>query len=282
MAKVAAVMAMTHSPGLTGWFDAAPQEEQTMALSAFQAMRDHLDERRIDLLLIVGNDHLLNWPLSNTPEYTVGVDQTHIGPADCYDEWLGLAKYQVPGHADLARYIVNQSARHGLAMAHKRDMQFDDSVSVPLAYLNPDMGRPMVPITMNCTVPPIPDMRRAYEVGLILRRVIEDFEGDERVAVIATGGLSHEPGGPRYFFIDEDFDRWFLEHLQGGDHESLLTACTLEKMEQAGSGGTAELLAWALALAFTKGPADVLGYAPSHSWRSGTGFVIWPELAEIT
>ncbi len=250
-----------------------------MALSAFQAMRDHLDERQIDLLVIVGNDHLLNWPLSNTPEYTVGVDEKHTGPADWYDEWLGLEKYQVPGHGALARFVVNQSARHGLAMAHKRDMQFDDSVSVPLAYLNPGMNRPIVPITLNCTVPPIPEMRRAYEVGLILRQVIHEFDGDERVAVIATGGLSHEPGGPRYFFIDEEFDLWFLELLRGGDHEKLLTQCTLEKMEDAGSGGTAELLAWALALAFTKGPAEVLGYAPSHAWRSGTGFAIWPDMA---
>jgi len=280
MANVVAAMAMTHSPGLTGWFDAAPREEQVMALSAFEAMRDHLDERRIDLLIIVGNDHLLNWPLSNTPEYTVGVDESHAGPADWYDEWLALEKFQVPGHGALARHIVNRAARHGLAMAHKRNMQFDDSVSVPLAYLNPDMGRPIIPITLNCLVPPIPELRRAYEVGLILRQVIREFDGDERIAVIGTGGLSHEPGGPRYFFIDEEFDLWFLEQLRVGDHQALLEACTLERMEAAGSGGTAELLAWALALAFTKGPADVLGYAPSHAWRSGTGFVIWPDMAE--
>ncbi len=280
MSKVTAVMAMTHSPGLTGWFDAAPQEEQVMALSAFEKMRHHLDERRIDLLLLVGNDHLLNWPLSNTPEYTVGVDVQHVGPADWYDDWLNLAKYQVDGHAPLARFIVNQAARHGLAMAHKRDMQFDDSVSVPLAHLNPGMGRAIIPITMNCTVPPIPELRRAYEVGLILRRIINEYQGNERIAVVGTGGLSHEPGGPRYFFIDEAFDLWFLELLAQGDHEKLLTECTLERMEEAGSGGTAELLAWALALAFTKGSADVLGYAPSQSWRSGTGFVIWPEMAE--
>lgn len=280
MAEVVAAMAMTHSPGLTGWFDAAPQEEQVMALSAFEAMRDHLDNRRIDLLLIVGNDHLLNWPLSNTPEYTVGVDESHIGPADWYDEWLGLEKFQVPGHGALARHIVNGAARHGLAMSHKRNMQFDDSVSVPLAYLNPDMDRPTIPITLNCLVPPIPELRRAYEVGLILRQVINEFHGDERIAVIGTGGLSHEPGGPRYFLIDEEFDLWFLEQLRNGDHEALLTACTLERMEAAGSGGTAELLAWALALAFTQGPGEVLGYAPSHTWRSGTGFVIWPDMAE--
>ena len=278
MAEVAAVMAMTHSPGLTGWFDAAPEEEQVMAREAFEAMREHLDAREIDVLVIVGNDHLLNWPLSNTPEYTVGVDETHVGPADWYDEWLALEKFTVKGHAPLARHIVNRAARHGLAMAHKRDMQFDDSISVPQAHLNAQAGRPIIPITLNCTVPPIPELRRAYEVGLILGQVIADYDGDERVAVIGTGGLSHEPGGPRYFFIDEEFDLWFLEMLKKGDHEALMRECTLERMEEAGSGGTAELLAWALALAFTKGPAEVLGYAPSHAWRSGTGFVIWPEV----
>ncbi len=272
-------MALTHSPGLTGWFDAAPREEQVMALSAFEKMRAHLAERAVDLLVIIGNDHLLNWPIGNTPEYTVGIDGEHNGPADWYDGWLDLEKYRVKGHAPLARHIVNESARHGLAMAYKRDMQFDDSVSVPLAHLNPEMDRPIIPITLNCTVPPIPELRRAYQVGTIVAQVIDDWDGDERIAVIGTGGLSHEPGGPRYFFIDEEFDRWFLELLAEGDHEKLLNQCTVERMEQAGSGGTAELLAWAFALAFSQGPADVLGYAPSHTWRSGTGFVIWPDLA---
>ncbi len=280
MASVAAAMAMTHSPGLTGWFDAAPDQEQVMARSAFEKMRAHLDERAIDLLVIIGNDHLLNWPIGNTPEYTVGIDANHIVPADWYDGWLQLEKYHVNGHAPLARHIVNESARNGLSMAYKRGMQFDDSVSVPLAHLNPDMDRPIIPITLNCTVPPIPELRRAYQVGTIVRQVIDDYDGDERIAVIGTGGLSHEPGGPRYFFIDEEFDLWFLDLLTQGDHEKLLNECTFERMEEAGSGGTAELLAWAFALAFTQGPAEVLGYAPSQTWRSGTGFVIWPDMAE--
>ena len=279
MAKIVAAMAFTHSPGLTGWFDAAPQEEQVMALSAFEKMRAHLDERAVDVLLVVGNDHLLNWPINNTPEYTVGIDPQHEGPADWYDSWLALDKFQMKGHAPLARHLVNDAARRGLSLAYKRDMQFDDSVCVPQAHLNVEAGRAVIPMTMNCTVPPIPELRRPYEVGGILRQCIESFDGDERVAVIGTGGLSHEPGGPRYFFIDEEFDRWFLELLEEGDHERVLTECTLERMEEAGSGGTAELLAWALAMAVTEGPAEVLGYAPSHTWRSGTGFVIWPTIA---
>jgi len=46
-----------------------------------------------------------------------------------------------------------------------------------------------------------------------------------------------------------------------------------------GIGGTAELLAWIVALAFTRGPADVLAYMPAIAWRSGTGMVVWNEMA---
>jgi aromatic ring-opening dioxygenase catalytic subunit (LigB family) len=279
MAEIVAAMALTHSPGLTGWFDSAPADQQTLALRTLGEMRTRLEAARPDVLLMFSNDHLLNWPINNTPEYTVGIADRHVGPADWYDEWLALDKYEVPGHPALARHLVNAGARQRLALAYLRDMQFDDGISVPLHYLNPTMRIPLVPITMNCTVPPIPTPARAYEVGAVFRELVRAFPGRERVAVIATGGLSHEPGGPRYFWVDEEFDLWFLDLLKKGDHQALLRECTLERMEEAGSGGTAELIAWVLAMAFTRGPAEVLAYMPALAWRSGTGMVVWPELA---
>ena len=105
-------------------------------------------------------------------------------------------------------------------------------------YLNPKGAIPLVPVSMNCTVPPLPTPERAYQVGGLMREMVRAFPEDLRVAVLATGGLSHEPGGPRYFWVDEVFDRWFLERLQAGDHGALLRECTLERMEEAGSGGT--------------------------------------------
>ena len=279
MAEIVAAMALTHSPGLTGWFDAAPADQQALARKALEEMRKRLEAARPDVLLMFSNDHLLNWPINNTPEYTVGIADRHVGPADWYDEWLALAKYEVPGHPALARHLVNAGARQGLALAYLRDMQFDDGISVPLHYLNPSMLIPVVPVTMNCTVPPIPTPARAYEVGVRLREIVRAFPGRERVAVIGTGGLSHEPGGPRYFWVDEAFDLWFLELLKRGDHAALLRECTLERMEQAGSGGTAELLAWILAMAFTTGPAEVIAYMPAIAWRSGTGMVVWNQIA---
>ena len=279
MAQVVAAMALTHSPGLTGWFDRAPEDQRREARRALDAMRERLRAARPDVILLFSNDHLLNWPINNTPEYTVGIGAEHVGPADWYDEWLALPKYSIPGHSALARHLVNEAARRRLALAYLRDMQFDDGVSVPMHYLNPEGDIALVPVTMNCTVPPIPTPERAYQVGTIFREMVQAYPGAERVAIVATGGLSHEPGGPRYFWVDEEFDRWFLEMLAAGDHAAVLRECTLERMEAAGSGGTAELLAWMVALAFTTGPAAVLAYMPAIAWRSGTGMVVWPHVA---
>jgi protocatechuate 4,5-dioxygenase beta chain len=280
VAEIVAAMAMTHSPGLTGWFTRASQDYQQQALTALAEMRRRLEVARPDVLVMFSNDHLLNWPINNVPEYTVGIAETHDGPADWFDEWLGMEQYRVPGHPGLARFLVNESARRRLSLAWMGDeMQFDDGISVPTHYLNPDARFSLVPVTMNCTVPPIPDPARAYDVGRTLCEVIRAYPGAERVAVVATGGLSHEPGGPRYFWVDEEFDRGFLDLLKRGDHEALLRECTLERMEAAGSGGTAELLAWVLVLAMTRGPADVLAYMPAIAWRSGTGMVVWNDIA---
>src|SRR5262245_11946223 len=278
MATIVAAMAMTHSPGLTGWFDRAPEAYQAQALRAMTEMRERLAAARPDVVIAFSNDHLLNWPINNTPEFTVGIGPEHEGPADWYDEWLALDKYRILGHPAIARYIVNEGARRRLALAYLRRMQFDDGISVPMHYLNPAGSIPLVPVTMNCTVPPIPTPERAYHVGTTLREMLRAYPGPERIAVIGTGGLSHEPGGPRYFWVDEEFDLWFLDLLKKGDHAALLRDCTLERMEEAGSGGTAELLAWILTMAFTTGPAEVLAYMPAIAWRSGTGMVVWNDL----
>jgi protocatechuate 4,5-dioxygenase beta chain len=278
MASIVAAMAMTHSPGLTGWFDRAPAEQQQEARRALGELRQRLEASRPDVIVAFSNDHLLNWPINNTPEFTVGIGEEHVGPAEWYDEWLALQQYRIPGHPALARYLVNEGARRRLAFAYLRRMQFDDGISVPMHYLNPAGRTALVPVTMNCTVPPIPTPERCYQVGAVLREMLAAWPGPERIAILATGGLSHEPGGPRYFWVDEEFDLWFLDLLKKGDHQALLRECTLERMEAAGSGGTAELNAWILALAFTRGPADVLAYMPAIAWRTGTGMVAWDEL----
>ena len=276
MAEIVAAMAATHGPGITGWFDQGSEEDQRVVREGFGELRRRLTEARPDVLVMLSNDHLLNWPINNTPDYTVGIGENHVGPADWFDEWLGLDKYHLQGHSGLARHIVKQADTRGLKLAFKQNMEFDDGFSVPLTLLNPDMRIPLVPISMNCTVPPIPSTAQSYRTGEMLRDILLDWPGDERIAIVGTGGLSHEPGGPRYLLIDEAFDRWFLELLARGDHQEIVRQATIERMEEAGSGGTAELIAWIAVLPCTTGPAEVLGYSPAAAWRTGTGMVCWP------
>src|SRR5215471_8113968 len=123
MAQIVAAMAMTHSPGLTGWFDRAPKEYQEQALRAMGEMRERLARARPDVVVVFSNDHLLNWPINNTPEYTVGIAAEHVGPAEWYDEWLDMKQYRIPGHPPLARYIVDEGARLSSRGHAARDAQ---------------------------------------------------------------------------------------------------------------------------------------------------------------
>jgi len=149
---------------------------------------------------------------------------------------------------------------------------------VPAVLLDLDKtGVTMVPVMQNCTVPPFPDQHRCYAVGQALGDFIRrDLPGNLRVGLIGSGGLSHEPGGARYLFIDEAFDRWFLDRCVEADHRKLLAELTIEKMEAAGSGGTSELLAWVVVLgAIGERPGRSFGYAICTDFRCGIGAVAW-------
>ena len=73
MAQIVAAMAMTHAPGMTGWFTQAPKDHQELTLRATAALRQRLVAARPDVVIMFSNDHLLNWPMNNMPEYTVGI-----------------------------------------------------------------------------------------------------------------------------------------------------------------------------------------------------------------
>jgi hypothetical protein len=92
-------------------------------------------------MLKLANDHLLNWPINNIPDYTVGIGAEHVGPADWFDESLALPKYRVQGRPDLARAIVREGARLGIMFAYLTRLELDDGISVPLHYLTPGIAR---------------------------------------------------------------------------------------------------------------------------------------------
>ena len=276
MAEIVSVIALAHAPGATGWLDKAPKQEQDEIVAGYARMADRLRAAKPDVIVGIANDHLLNFRFDNVPDWCVGTAEHWHGPAEWFRDWVNVPEYDVAGHRDLARTIVRESARKGFNLAFSDSLEFDDNWSVPLHFLTPAHDVRLVPIHMNCVVPPLPSPARCVAFGRVLRDVIRAWPAKARVAIMATGGLSHDPGGPKYFAVDEKFDRWFLEVLGAGDTERVLREVTIEKMIAAGDGGTVELLAWLVTLGAAGGrAADPIFYVPSVPLRCGMGGVDW-------
>lgn len=280
MAEIVSVLALAHAPGATGWLDKAPKHEQEGIVAGFEEHRRRLAATRPDVIVGIANDHLLNFHPSNVPDWCVGISDHWSGPAEWFRDWVNVPPYEVAGDRDLARTIVRECGKRGINLAWSDKLLFDDNWSVPLKFLTPAHDVPLVPIHMNCVMPPLPSAERCYAFGQALADVIRAWPSNKRVAIMATGGLSHDPGGPKYFGVDEAFDRWFLGLLEEGDPQKVLREVTLDKMIAAGDGGTSELLAWIVALgAVGRRKASTAFYVPSVPLRCGMGGTTWDMTA---
>jgi len=91
-----------------------------------------------------------------------------------------------------------------------------------------------------------------------------------RIGVIATGGMSHDPGERNHGIIDEAFDRQFLDAMEHADTERLKNY-TVAQLRAAGAGAV-ELLNWiALGGALQGARGEVLAYEPVVPWATGIG-----------
>ena len=69
------------------------------------------------------------------------------------------------------------------------------------------LPRPIVPVFQNTCYPPnTPSAKRSYQLGQAIAGAVSEYPEDARVAVVASGGLSH-------FVVDEDQDRRLLKAL---------------------------------------------------------------------
>jgi aromatic ring-opening dioxygenase catalytic subunit (LigB family) len=143
---------------------------------------------------------------------------------------------------------------------------------VPLYFLLPEPKISILPVYVNTWVDPAPTPRRCYEVGELIRGVADTVQ--ERVAILATGGLSHFPGSPRIGEIDEKFDHQLLELMRQGRGKSLMDY-SVEDLLQAGD---TEFLNWMVVVgAVGDARATYTAYMPDFV-ATGWGFVSWKGL----
>jgi len=100
----------------------------------------------------------------------------------------------------------------------------------------------LIPLQLGVLQFPTPSAKRCYKLGQSLRRAIESYPEDLKVAVVATGGLSHQVHGERAGFNNTPWDMQFLEMLENDPLR--LTEVTIAEYARLGGLEGAEVIMW--------------------------------------
>jgi protocatechuate 4,5-dioxygenase beta chain len=241
MAEIVAVIASTHHPfyyrASTSTGDERPPfaDEWTAKILAF---RETLTRANPDVLVMVGSDHFHQLWLDNMPQFLVG--KAPVYDANWYNEEreFGLPRMTLRGQEDLSAHILRAGLDSGFDLAFSNELRIDHSVTCPIITLRPEADLPIVPIYTNIFAPPLPRPARFVKLGEAIRRIVEQWPSHLRVAVIGTGHLSLELGGPRQFGPhgpDPDFDRRAVEWIANGDLDNCLREVTLDSLHAPGN-----------------------------------------------
>ena len=271
MAEIVMAYSASHAPMMTADPGSAPREKADNFFGALEKVRDTAKETGVQAIVMMTGEHFTNFFLDGLPQIAIGLDDEHLGPPEV---WLQVPKKMVPSDAGLAAHITASLVEQGQQPALSYGMKIDHGFMTVYYWLDNSMELPMVPIVLNCTTPPLMTVRQFHDFGKALGEAIRSYDGLERVALVAGGGLSHFVGEPRVGDIDEEFDKWFLDVLAGGDLSPILDIPNDELM--LAGNGTGEIRAWvALAAAMGDAPGKVLAYEAVYEWINGMGVVMY-------
>jgi protocatechuate 4,5-dioxygenase beta chain len=203
-----------------------------------ELLREKLKKGNPQSLVIVGNDHFHQFFMDNMPAFIIGKMDLFDGTYYNEVREFALPRCKVPGDPELAQQILEGSLKRGVDFAFSNELKIDHSVVVPLIFVRPEMDLPIVPILTNCVAPPLPPAERFYQVGQVLREVIDEIPGQKRIGVVVSGNLSLEVGGPLQFDpqpMDEEFDDQAVGWISRGDIETAIRVCTFDRMTGAGN-----------------------------------------------
>src|SRR5215831_18770089 len=182
------------------------------------------------------------------------------------------------GAQDLADHIIKTLVEADFDPAQATKLPSDCArLGIPHAYgfvyhrVLGDAPPPSVPVIFNVHYEPNrPSIRRCLALGHALRRAIQSWKGHQRVALVASGGLTH-------FVIDEEFDQTVLGAMERGDEDALSRL-----PESYFRVGTAEIKNWlpVIAAMIAEGKRfHKIDYVPCYRSEAGTGnamaFVYW-------
>jgi protocatechuate 4,5-dioxygenase beta chain len=244
MARIIGGIGTSHVPTIAMAFDKGKQHDPdwTPLFKGYEAVAKWLAEKKPDVLFFCFNDHATTFFFDHYPTFALGVSEEY----QIADE--GLGKRQIPtlkSHAPLARHIARSLVDDEFDLTIFQDLPLDHGLHSPLTMMwpaKPDWPGKVIPLVVNVLQHPLPKPARCYKLGQAIRKAIESYPEDLKVAMVGTGGLSHQMIGERAGFNDEKWDREFLDLIEKDPER--LARMTIDDFARLGGNEGAEVIMW--------------------------------------
>jgi aromatic ring-opening dioxygenase catalytic subunit (LigB family) len=287
--QIVGAFACSHAGLIFSHVDKAEPAQKDRVYAGYAEAAERIRELAPDAILIFATDHGRIYPLTNLPQYVIGVSPGAEGIGDS-----GLPVCNVPINQPLAQDVLEGAVQAGVDLGFSEEMRIDHSFVVPLMLLTPDLDVPIIPIYQNCNRPPLPTLERSHEVGEKLGQAMAAGRPG-RVVVVGTGGLSHwvgdearrdfikQPAGTRLGHeaehplvlgergnINQEFDHAFLGALADGRLRDFMKDWPADRLDDEAGNGSEEIRNWLMASG-TVGdrPARTIVYEPVAEWHTG-------------
>ncbi len=244
MARIIGAVAASHTPTIGFAYDRQKQDDPAWKpiFDGFKPVQQWLAAQKPDVLFMIFNDHVTSFFFDHYSAFALGIGDSYA----VADEGGGARKLPpAKGHAGLSQHIGASLVADEFDMSFFQGKPLDHGCFSPLSMMwphEPTWPGAIVPLQVGVLQFPIPSAARCYKLGEALRRAIESYPEDLRVAIVATGGLSHQVHGERAGFNNTAWDERFLDMIE--KDPVALTRMTLADYARLGGMEGAEVIMW--------------------------------------
>jgi gallate dioxygenase len=240
MATIVGGIATSHTPTIGFALDANKQTDPVWApiFKGYEPVQQWLKDQAPDVLFYIFNDHMTSFFIDHYSHFALGVGENF----PVADEGGGPRNLPpLKGHPALAEHIAKGLVADEFDMSYFQEKGLDHGCFSPLSLLLPhetEWPCKVIPLQVGVLQAPSPNAKRCYNLGKSLRKAIQSYPEDIKVAIAGT----HQVHGERCGFNNTPWDMEFMERLEK-DPEGL-TGMTIAEYAELGGMEGAEIVMW--------------------------------------
>ena len=171
MARIIGAVTTSHVPAIGRAIARQLQQDPYWKpfFDGFNPVRQWLAEVKPDVVIVLYNDHGLNFFLDKMPTFAVGAAPSYSNA----DEGWGIpAVPTLPGDAALSWQLIESLVAEDFDLTTCQEMLVDHAFTLPMALLWPDQAWPVrtIPVCINTVQAPLPSAARCYRLGEAIGR----------------------------------------------------------------------------------------------------------------